>query len=70
MDTWLGLGGLHILCIFLEHLPEPCHVQADVAQQVEDVQCNGPQTSERCIQMLQLHSGTISCKHINLLIIL
>lgn len=56
--TWLGFCGLHILCIFLQDLAEGGSVEADIAEQVEDVQCNGTQLPQRGIQMVQLQQET------------
>ena len=44
--TGLWFGRLHVLRILLQHLAEACHVEADIAQQVEDVQSHRPQAPE------------------------
>ena len=54
MVTRLGLGGLHILGVLFQYLSEARHVQADISQQVEDIQCNRTQSIEGSIQVLQL----------------
>jgi len=59
MVTRLGLGGLHILGVLFQYLSEARHVQADIPQQVEDVQCNRPQSIKGSIQMLQLQGNTM-----------
>lgn len=50
----MGLSGLHILRILLEDLAQSSGVEADVAQEMEDIKGNWAQAPQRCIQMVQL----------------
>lgn len=52
--TRLGLVGFHILGVFLQDLAQGGCVEADIAEQVEDVHRNRPQAAKRPINGGQL----------------